>query len=55
MHPDETQLITVINDWAKILDKGRQVDIFILDFEKAFDNPLMKYLNASCMVLVEGL
>ena len=35
----ETQLITVIDDWAKILDKGGQVDTFILDFEKAFDTP----------------
>ena len=35
----ETQLITVINDWAKILDAGGQVDTFILDFEKAFDSP----------------
>ena len=33
-HSYETQLITVINDWAKILDNGRQVDTFILDFEK---------------------
>ena len=29
----------VINDWAKMLDKGGQVDTFILDFEKAFDTP----------------
>ena len=35
----ETQLITVINDWAKILDAGGQVDTCILDFEKAFDTP----------------
>ena len=35
----ETQLITVINDWAKILDAGGQVDTFILYFEKAFDTP----------------
>ena len=35
----ETQLITVINKWAKILDAGGQVDTFILDFEKAFDTP----------------
>ena len=28
-HSCETQLITVINDWAKILDKGGQVDSFI--------------------------
>ena len=38
-HSCETQLITVINDWATILDNGRQVDTFILDFEKAFDTP----------------
>ena len=33
------QLITVINDWAKILDTRGQVHTFILDFEKAFDTP----------------
>ena len=38
-HSCETQLITVINDSAKILDKKGQVDTFILDFEKAFDTP----------------
>ena len=38
-HSCEAQLVTVINDWAKILDKGGQVDTFILDFEKAFDTP----------------
>ena len=38
-HSCETQLITVIDDWANILDKGGQVDTFILDFEKAFDTP----------------
>ena len=36
-HICETQLTTVINNWAKILDNRRQVDTFILDFEKAFD------------------
>ena len=30
-------MTTVINDWAKILDKKGQVDTLILDFEKAFD------------------
>ena len=40
----ETQLITVISDWAKILDAGVQVDTFILDFEKAFDIPPHKLL-----------
>ena len=34
----ETQITTVINDWAKILDNGGQVDTFILDFEIAFDS-----------------
>ena len=38
-HSCETQLTTVINDWAKILDKKGQVDTFILDFEKAFATP----------------
>ena len=33
-------MVTVINDWAKILDKGGQFDTFILDFEKTFDTPL---------------
>ena len=41
----ETQLIIVINDWAKILDTGGQVDTFILDFEKAFDTPPHKPLK----------
>ena len=30
-HSCEIQLIPVIKDWAKILDKSRQVDTFILD------------------------
>ena len=34
-----TQMTTVINDCAKILDNSGQVDTFILDFEKAFDTP----------------
>ena len=38
-HSCETQLTTVINDWAKILDNRGQVDTFILDFEKVFDTP----------------
>ena len=44
MHPGKSiavnlDLITVIDDWAKILDKGKQADTFILDSEKAFDTP----------------
>ena len=35
----ETQLLTVINDWAKILDAAGQEDTFLLDFEKVFDIP----------------
>ena len=35
----QAQLTTVINDSAKILDNGGQIDTFILDFEKAFDTP----------------
>ena len=34
-HSFETQLITVIDDWAKILDNQGQVDTFIFDFEKS--------------------
>ena len=45
-HSYETQLITVINDWAKILDKKGQVDTFILDFEKAFDTPPHELLKS---------
>ena len=36
-HSCETQLVNVIDDWAKAIDKTQQTDIFILDFEKAFD------------------
>ena len=45
-HICETQLITVINDWAKILDKGGQVDTFILDFEKTFYTPPHELLKS---------
>ena len=44
-HSCETQLITVINDWANILDNGGQVDTFILDREKAFDTPSHELLK----------
>ena len=48
-HSCETQLVRVINDWAKILDKGGQVDTVISDFEKAFDTPPMNFSNANCL------
>ena len=50
-HSCETQLTTVINDWAKILDNRGQVDTFILDFEKAFDNPFMNSLKANYLAM----
>ena len=33
----ESQLILTTNDFAKSLDKGRQTDAIIMDFNKAFD------------------
>ena len=36
-HSCETQLVNVIHDWATSIDNRRQTDIFILNFEKAFD------------------
>ena len=45
-HSCETQLTTVINDWAKILDNKGKVDTFILDFEKAFDTPPHELLKS---------
>ena len=45
-HSCETQLTTVINDWAKILDNRGQFDTFILDFEKAFDTPPHELLKS---------
>ena len=56
-HSCETQLITVIDDWAKILDNQGQVDTFILDFEKAFEPPppLMNFSKANCLAMeLEG-
>ena len=47
-HSCETQLATVINDWAKILDNKGEVETFILDFEKAFDTPHMNSLKVNC-------
>ena len=38
-HICETQLETVINNWAKILDKGGQVDTFYIGFRKGIRYP----------------
>ena len=45
-HSCETQLTTVINDWAKIFDNRGQVDTFMLDFVKAFDKPPHELLKS---------
>ena len=47
----ETQLTTVINDWAKILNNRGQVDTVILDFEKAFDTPHHELLKTSRQIV----
>ena len=47
-HGCETQLTTVIHDWAKILDNGVQVDTFILDFETP---NRMSSLRANCLAV----
>ena len=49
-----TQLTTVINNWVKILDKGGQVDTFILDFKKAFDTPSHERLQSKLFVYGVG-
>ena len=50
-HSCATLLTTVINDWAKILDNRGQAVTFILDFEKAFDNPVINSLKANCLAM----
>ena len=53
-------MITVINDWAKILDKGGQVDTFIVIFwtskKLSTTSPppilFMNYLNVSYMAMI---
>ena len=45
-HSRETQLTTVIDDWANVQDNHGQVDTFILDFEKAFDSPPHELLKS---------
>ena len=41
----ETQLILTIQDLAKGLDDGGQIDTLLLDFSKAFDKVPHKYLQ----------
>ena len=49
MHLEKAQLTTVINEWAKIVDNGGQVDTVILDFEKAFDTPPHELLKSKLL------
>ena len=48
-HSFETQLTTVIDDWAKFLDYQGKVDTFILDFEKAIDTPPHELLTSKLL------
>ena len=50
-HSCETQLTGVIDDWAKLLDNQGQVDTSLLEFEKAFETPLMNFLKANCLAM----
>ena len=49
-HSCETQLITVIDDWAKILDKGG-LTLSFWTLRKLSTHPLMNYLNVSYMAM----
>ena len=40
----ETQLISTVNDIAENLDAGKQTDVILLDFSKAFDRVAHKRL-----------
>ena len=50
-HSCETQLTTVINDWAKILDNRGQVDTFVLDLKRHLIRPLMNSLKAKFLAM----
>ena len=49
----ETQLATVINEWAKNQDNMGQVDTFILDSEKAFYTPHTNSLKVNNGLVME--
>ena len=40
----ETQLIGTVNDIAENMNMGKQTDVILLDFAKAFDKVLHKFL-----------
>ena len=45
-HSCESQLLLTVNDFAKALDDGKQIDAMVLDFTKAFDKVSHKHLFA---------
>ena len=51
-HRCETQLITVIDDWAKIFDKGGRLILSFWTSRKLSTHSLMNYLNVSYMAMV---
>ena len=50
-HSCETQLIIIINDWAKILAQGGQPTHSFWTLKKLPTHPLMNYLNVSYMAM----
>ena len=50
-HSCETQMTTIINNLAKILDNRGQVDTFILNFEKAFHSHPHELLTSNCLAM----
>ena len=50
-HSCETQLITVIDDWAQILDNQGQFVTLILDFEKPLTLSLMNFSKANGLAM----
>ena len=54
LHFRETQLTTLIDDWAKILDKESQIDTFtcIFDSKNTFETlPLMNSIKTNCLAM----
>ena len=51
----ETQLTTVVDNWAKLLDNQGQVDTFIFDFERAFDTPTHELLKSKLQKDIDRL
>ena len=50
-HSCETQLTTVINDWAKVLDNRGQVTYSYWILKRHLIHPLMNSLKANCLAM----